>query len=99
MRKMTMAAAAALLCSGLAVTGAQAADASMSQCRDLAKQVRQALDSNRQSANYQAAVRADHSGQDFCLNGLYKPGVANYQAALKLLGVSEATRNASTPGA
>jgi len=99
MRKSIVAVSAAVLCSGLALTGAQASDASMSQCRDLAQRVRTALDNNQQSANYYDANRAQRSGQDFCAHGFYKTGIANYETALKLLGASEATSATSAAGA
>jgi len=99
MRKTITVASAALFCSGLALTGAQADDASLSQCRDLAQQVRTALDGNQQNPNYYDANRAQRSGQDFCAHGFYKTGVANYQAALKLLGTGQAKSTESAPGA
>ena len=95
MRNLKLAAAAALLCSGLALSGAQASsfDAPANQCHDLAKQVKAALDDNQQSQNYQDAVRARRSGNDFCVHGLYKPGIANYQS-----GAEDAVGNGAGQG-
>jgi hypothetical protein len=69
-------------------TSANAADASASTCVSLASQVRTALASNQQSANYEAAVKESRYGRDFCANAQPRVGTAHYAQALKLLGVS-----------
>lgn len=69
-------------------TSAASAQDSASTCISLASQVRTALSSNQQSANYDAAVKESHYGRDFCANAQPKMGSAHYTQALKLLGVS-----------
>lgn len=69
-------------------TSAASAQESGSNCVSLASQVKTALASNQQSANYDAAVKESHFGRDFCANAQPKMGTAHYAQALKLLGVS-----------
>jgi hypothetical protein len=59
---------------------------SLSGCQKLAEQVKQALASDSQSANYDAAVKEKNYGRDFCSNNFFANGEQHYQLALKLLG-------------
>ncbi len=82
-------AGAALVCAGL-LFGATAASAeemaNVANCVKRADEVRDALASNQQSQDYQAAEKERGYGRDFCTNGFYKQGVAHYDQALRLLG-------------
>ena len=91
MRNLKLAAGVAILCSTLAV-GAASADAqtaSVSGCLDMAQQVKAALVTNAQSANYQEAVKQQGYGREFCNNSYYRNGIDHYSRALALLGVSK----------
>jgi len=67
--------------------GANAADATLGTCTSMADQVKTALNSAQQSANYDQANKEKSYGRDFCANGMYKVGIDHYAQALKLLGV------------
>jgi hypothetical protein len=72
----------------LSVLPASAQDTSnVTGCISMQEQVKTALESNAQSANYRDAVRQKQIAQDYCSSGLYKSGVVHYAEALKLLGV------------
>jgi hypothetical protein len=90
MRYITLAAGLALL-SGTFVLSALPASAqdtsNVTGCISMQEQVKTALDSNAQSANYRDAVRQKQIAQDYCSSGLYQNGVVHYAEALKLLGV------------
>jgi len=92
MRLATLTVSAAALCASVAL-GSLSASAeetgSLSGCQKLASQVKDALASNAQSANYEAAVKEKNYGRDFCTNELYAHGEEHYQQALKLLGESK----------
>ncbi|HEX3665744.1 MAG TPA: hypothetical protein VHU23_10980 [Rhizomicrobium sp.] len=62
---------------------------SFSGCQKLASEVKEALASNAQSANYDAAVKEKDYGRDFCTNELYANGEQHYEQALKLLDGSK----------
>ena len=83
--------AIALLSCGLAMgsVAAQAADADVSNCLQMARQVKAALADNPQAPGYADALKAQTNGRDFCANGLYDHGVSYYSQALTLLGVSK----------
>lgn len=92
MRMMKIAAMAAAIGSGTALMAASANAeqvASVQSCLNLAAQVRTALDSNPQSANYEAAMKERNYGLSFCNNGFYAKGVAHYSRALEILGVPQ----------
>jgi hypothetical protein len=87
MRILTLAAAAAVVCTISAGT-AFADEANLTSCVDLAQQARAALTANQQSPNYQAANKEDDYGRQFCSNSFYRQGVDHYSRALSLLGVA-----------
>lgn len=92
MRLSSLTVFAAALCASVAF-GSLSASAeqtgSFSGCQKLASQVKEALASNAQSANYDAAVKEKNYGRDFCTNELYARGEQHYEQALKLLGDSK----------
>jgi hypothetical protein len=90
MRKMNWI-AIAVLSSGIALgsVAAQAADADVSNCLQMAQQVKSALADNAQSPGYADARKAQTNGRDFCAQGLYTQGVSYYSQALTLLGDSK----------
>jgi hypothetical protein len=87
MRNITLT-ALALCAMATAATAANATDASREGCNTMAEQVKTALDSNQSSSNFAEAEREKNAGRDFCTSSMYKPGIAHYAMALKLLGVS-----------
>lgn len=92
MRIGKWAAMAAIVCSGIVVNVAAASattDATASDCRDAARQVKTALASNQQSPNYSEALKEKNNGSSFCVHEMFADGVTHYNAALKLLGVSK----------
>jgi hypothetical protein len=89
MRLLALTVSAAALCASVALGSLPATaeeTGSLSGCATLASQVKQALASNAQSANYEAAVKEKDYGRDFCSNELYAHGEEHYEQALKLLG-------------
>lgn len=82
------AAVAALICAALAAgaASANAAEADTRSCLREGKEVRAALDGNKTSPNYEAAMTKRNEGLLACNSGYYKLGMAHYAAALKLLG-------------
>ncbi|HEX4078658.1 MAG TPA: hypothetical protein VHX61_07275 [Rhizomicrobium sp.] len=91
MRLATVTLSVAALCTGIALSSISAAaeeTGSPSNCLKLADEVNQALAANPQSSNHEAAVKEKFRGQGFCANGMYGDGLAHYEHALKLLGVS-----------
>lgn len=92
MRLLTLTVSAAALCASVGFGSLPASaeeTGSLSGCQKLASQVKQALASNAQSANYEAAVKEKSYGRDFCSNELYARGQEHYEQALKLLGESK----------
>jgi len=92
MRLLTLTVSAAALCAGVMLGSLSAAaeeTGSLSGCQKLAEQVKQALASDTQSSNYEAAVKEKNYGRDFCTNELYAHGEEHYEQALKLLGESK----------
>ncbi len=92
MRFMNITMSVAALCASVALSSASALaeqSGSLSTCAKLAGEVHEALASNMQSANYEAATKEKGYGRDFCLNGLYGNGVAHYEQALRLLGAAK----------
>ncbi|MDE3114793.1 MAG: hypothetical protein KGL26_04245 [Pseudomonadota bacterium] len=69
----------------MAALSANAAEANARNCLTVAKQVRVALDANKASPNYAAAMSHRNSGLLACNGGFYKMGIAHYEAALTLL--------------
>lgn len=63
--------------------------ANLTSCVDMASQVKTALASNSNAANYEQAAKQQGYGRDYCTNGFYKNGVAHYAEALRLLGVGK----------
>jgi hypothetical protein len=91
MRIAKWAATAAIVMGGLAVNVAMAnatTEASAASCREAARQVKSALDSNQQSPNYEAALHEKNNGASFCVHEMFADGMTHYNAALKLLGAS-----------
>ncbi len=74
----------AVLASGAAP--ANAGKANNLSCVRSGKDVRTALDANKTSPNYEAAMTKRNQGLFACNSGFYKLGMAHYTAALKLLG-------------
>lgn len=81
MTSLRIAALVALLSAG----GAFAAEPTISDCRDMAKQVKTALTEHAQSANYHNAVVEEQFGQQLCTRGFGHDGVIHYAKALELL--------------
>jgi hypothetical protein len=82
----------ALLSGTIALSALPAGAEEMSNvtgCISMQEQVKSALESNAQSANYHDAVRQKQIGQDYCANGLYHSGVVHYAEALRLLGAGK----------
>jgi hypothetical protein len=74
----------------LAVSSASAVETSnVSGCLAMQSQVKSALESNAQSANYRDAKKQQQVGLDYCSSGLFDRGVKHYAEALKLLGVGQ----------
>ena len=89
MRKIILA-AGVVASLGIGAFGASAAQsASLSGCMDMADQVKSALASNADSANYHEAVKQQGYGREFCGSGLYQNGIDHYTQALKLLGAQK----------
>lgn len=88
MRNVYLAAIGLSATLALGTSAASAAENSAQTCVSLASQVKTALDSNQQSANYDAAKKESRYGRDFCANAQPRVGTAHYAQALKLLGVS-----------
>ncbi|HWE06064.1 MAG TPA: hypothetical protein VG274_05100, partial [Rhizomicrobium sp.] len=91
MRLVPVTISAVALCASIAFGEATASadEARPSSCPKLASEVNDALASNAQSANYEAAVKEKRYGLEFCANGLYRNGAEHYAEALKLLGASK----------
>lgn len=70
---------------------ASAGQANNLSCMQVSKDVRTALDSNKNSPNYKAAMSKRNQGLFACNSGFYKLGMAHYAAALKLLGSTNET--------
>jgi hypothetical protein len=91
MRSMKVAAYVAALSLGLGMTVASANAqqmASVETCLNVAAQVKTALDSNAQSANYEAAMKERNYGLAYCNSSFYAKGVSHYDRALQLLGAT-----------
>jgi hypothetical protein len=85
-------AAGAIMALGMNISAASAASdqvANLNSCMKLSDQVRAALDSNQQSANFDDARQQDRYGREYCTNGFYAKGTIHYERALQLLGVAE----------
>lgn len=67
----------------------------LTTCVKLAGQVSQALASNAQSPNYDAAKKEKGYGRDYCASGLYAQGTTHYAEALKLLGAESSASSTS----
>lgn len=92
MRYVNWVASLAIVSGAFAFVASPASAEDMSNvtgCISMEHQVKAALDSNAQAANYRDAVRQKQVAQDYCSSGLYKNGVAHYAEALKLLGVNQ----------
>lgn len=89
MRLLTLAVSTLALSLGTAALSVSAnaeESGNLSACVKLASEVNQALASNAQSPNRDAATKEKSYGRDYCANGLYPQGVTHYAEALKLLG-------------
>jgi hypothetical protein len=73
----------------LASVTAQASDANVTSCMQMAQQVKTALADNAGSPGYADALKAQTNGRDFCASGLYEQGVSHYAHALTYLGASK----------
>lgn len=72
----------------LGATASYAADtpATVSSCVDMAKKVKEALNTNQQSPNLHEAQTLSSAAREFCSNQRYSEGVGRYSKALQLLG-------------
>lgn len=87
MRSVKIAMCVAALGLGLTVASANAQQvASVQTCLSSAAQVKAALSTNAQSANYQDAMKQRNFGLTYCNSGFYAQGVEHYNRALQLLG-------------
>jgi len=77
------------LCATLALgaAAANAETATVSSCLQAQSKVASALATDS-SANHDEAVKESHYGRDYCSNSFYAQGMAHYQRAMKLLGIS-----------
>jgi hypothetical protein len=99
MRLLTIAAATFALSLGAAALSVSAnaeESGNLSTCVKLAGEVNQALASNAQSPDYQAAAREKSFGRDYCASGLYPQGTTHYAQALKLLGAEKSSASGSS---
>jgi hypothetical protein len=96
MKVARIAAGAAALCVVLAGTASYASDAmapaSVGSCVDLARQVKEAINSNQQSPNLHEAQSLSAAGREFCSNQRYAEGVSRYSKALEILNVGMMTQ-------
>jgi hypothetical protein len=70
------------------VPAANAADARLADCSQLAKQVSAALEAAQPNDLTDTARREANIGRNYCGLQMYKVGVAHYSKALQLLGKS-----------
>ncbi len=90
MRSLKIAASVAALSLGMAVASASAQQvANVETCLSSASQVKTALNSNAQSANYEAAMKERNYGLAYCNSGFYEKGVSHYNRALQILGMAQ----------
>ncbi|GAA0550537.1 hypothetical protein FHS83_001256 [Rhizomicrobium palustre] len=82
-----MMAALSLSCLALAPL-AHAADAKLSDCVSMQKQVSTALENAVSNPNAESARQEAQNGRSFCTSRLYDKGVAHYAKALELLNKS-----------
>jgi hypothetical protein len=69
-----------------------AAPATVSGCVDMAKKVKEAINSGQQSPNLHEAQTLSSAAREFCSNQRYAEGVSRYIKALELLNVGMMTR-------
>jgi len=67
-------------------SAASAADANLSDCVHMAKQVSAAIGTAQPGKAKDDAVVEQHAGQSYCGFSMYAQGVAHYAKALQLLG-------------
>jgi len=93
MRSMKFAASVVAVTLGLGMTvasaNAQQQMANVQTCLNVAAQLKTALESNSQSANYESAMKERNNGLSFCNAGFYARGISHYDHALQLLGVAQ----------
>ena len=68
------------------VPAANAADARLTDCVQLSKQVSAALEAAKPDASTDAARQQASVGREYCGSKMYAQGVAHYTKALTLLG-------------
>jgi hypothetical protein len=87
MKIVTFASLGAVLIGTCAYAVAFAAEpaTTVSDCHDMAKQVKTALAEHAQAGNYRQAVAQQTYGQQFCERGFDHDGVVHYTRALELL--------------
>jgi len=88
MRNLKTAAAAAI-CAGIglfAISATAANAATVADCLHSARQVREAISNNQNSAKLDDAQRQQRYGREFCNTGFYDKGTAHYAEALRILG-------------
>jgi len=90
------AAVAAALCMTLVAPVSYASDAmapaSVGSCVDLARQVKEEINSSQQSPNLHEAQNLSTAAREFCSNRRYAEGVSRYSKALELLNASMMTQ-------
>jgi hypothetical protein len=84
--KATLSAAALCLVLNATATYAESAPATVSSCIDMAKKVKEAINTNQQSPNLHEAQSLSSAAREFCSNARYAEGVSRYSKALQLLG-------------
>ena len=86
MQRAHLLASLSLLCTLAIAPAANAADARLSDCISMAKQVAAALDSAQPGDTASKARTQEITGRSFCSNSMYSQGVAHYTKALQILG-------------
>lgn len=89
MRPMKSVVTAIAVCVGLTAglaTASAAEAATTMTCLTKAKAVRTALNGNTDTKKDNDAKKQARSGLNYCSHGMFKKGVARYEAALKILG-------------
>ena len=96
MKVARIAVGAAALCVVLGATAsyaaASSAPASVGGCVDMARKVKDAINSSQQSPNLHEAQTLSSAAREFCSNQRYAEGVSRYSKALELLNVGMMTR-------
>jgi hypothetical protein len=84
-KKTALVSAAAVCAVLISAPIANAADANVSDCIHMAKQVKTALESAQPGSKTDVARNELRFGRDYCANSMFVQGVAHYSKALELL--------------